>query len=187
MSWPTLENCRIAARSITTIRGWGGAEAASASVGTRTNARASVFFMVLESRGTGEMNELGAIILGFYERQAQIDLNRAKRRFPADTDAGRGAERHIVPDAGTDLRMQDTGAGIGGFHVEPAQGAEIGEKTGIDAIAFRQERGQPRLDGTDGKDRAAQGTGVLGRIDVARPHARQGEAAEGIAADELAV
>src|SRR4051812_13927288 len=82
--------------------GSGGGPAAKAGRGMalRTNARASVFFIVLESCCGREVDELWAVIGRFDVGKRQIDLDRAEGRTPLHADAGGGAEGQIVLDAG---------------------------------------------------------------------------------------
>src|SRR5580704_10137437 len=104
MSWPTLENCRIAWRLITRILGAGscggggaGVPAASAAVADRAKKLASntVFFIILESCCGREVNDLGSIILGFDIGHRHIDLDRTEGRTPLKADAPGGAEGQI--------------------------------------------------------------------------------------------
>src|SRR3954464_11603732 len=104
MSCPTLEKRKIAARSITTILGWGGS--ASAGVVKREAARPAkasertILVIILVLRlipcGGAEVDDLGSIILRFSIGQAQVDLDRAERRLPLYADTGRAAESQIV-------------------------------------------------------------------------------------------
>src|SRR5882724_10824006 len=97
MSWPTLENCRMAPRSSTTILAWGGsakAGAAKAQMPAKANARRVL--VILVSCGSAEVDDLGSIVSGFSIRQAEVDLDRAKRRFPGHADPRRAAEGQIV-------------------------------------------------------------------------------------------
>src|ERR1700722_9397855 len=104
MSCPTLENCMMAARSITTILAWGGsASTGDAAIEKARPAAASmtVFFFILVSCGSAEVDDLRPVITGFNIRQTQVDLDRAEGRFPLDADAGRAAESQIVLYAGS--------------------------------------------------------------------------------------
>src|SRR5690349_21286230 len=105
MSCPTLENCMMAARSITTILAWGGSASTGVAAIERARlAAASVrmVFVILVSCGSAEVDDLGAVVVGFSIRQAEVDLDRAERRFPLDADAGRAAKGQIVLHAGAD-------------------------------------------------------------------------------------
>src|SRR6266404_3652711 len=105
MSWPTLENCMMAARSITTILGWGGSASAGAtSAGVRRAAKASakLVLVILVPCGSAEVDDLGSVVSGFSIGQAEVDLDRAEGRFPLHADAGRAAEGQIVLHAGAD-------------------------------------------------------------------------------------
>ena len=81
-----MENCRIAARSSTTILGWGGSASAGAAREAKGEARESErerrAFVILESCASAEVDDLGAVIIGFGKGQAEIDLDRAEGRFP---------------------------------------------------------------------------------------------------------
>src|ERR1700742_466893 len=95
---------RIAWRSISRIRcgiGGGGlaASAGAAVVATRRSAT-RVFFIVLESCSSGEVENLRSVVTGLDVGKAQIDLQRTEGRLPAKAEASRRAEGEIVLDAG---------------------------------------------------------------------------------------
>src|SRR6185312_5187100 len=108
MSCPTLEAPRMAWRSRTKILGagscgGGGGPAARVEASGRAasiSASVRVFFMGSVSCGSGEMDDLRSVIFGLDDRQAEVDLDRSEGRHPVDRDAGAGAERQIVLDAG---------------------------------------------------------------------------------------
>src|SRR3569833_2479142 len=108
MSWPTLENCMMAARSMTTILAWGGsAKTGTTRAGVAMPAKASarrIFFilgiLILVTGGSAKEDDLGSVIIGFSIGQAQVDLDRTEGRFPKHADAGRTAEGQIVLHAG---------------------------------------------------------------------------------------
>src|SRR5471030_1519227 len=184
----------IAARSITTILGWGGsAKAGVISAGVMEIARpakasARRGFFILVSCGSAEVDDLGSVVSGFGIGQAQVDLDRAEGRFPGHADTGRTAEGQIVLHAGADagiLRPGTYAAGAQG--VETAHSAEVGEQRKPDTITLRQQGGEAHLRRADRMHRAAQGPGIAGRDDVARADAGQGKAAERVAAVEEAV
>src|SRR6476661_5208619 len=99
MSCPTLENCMMAARSITTILAWGGsASTGVAATGRVKPASASMrrVLFILVSCCSAEVDDLGAVVFGFSIRQAKVDLDRAEGRFPCHADTGRAAEGQVV-------------------------------------------------------------------------------------------
>src|SRR6185503_1365867 len=189
----------MAARSITTILGWGGSASAgvvnSDAAGMAKPARASartVFFIWVPCRlvacGSAEVDDLGPIIAGFNIGQAEVDLDRAEGRLPLYADTGRAAEGQIVPHTGPDAGILGAGTDPRPTQrVQPAHGAEEGEQRQADPVAFRQKRGEAHLRRANGAHRAAQRTGIVGSDNVARPDTGQGKAAEGVAAVEKAL
>src|SRR5262249_24050298 len=84
--------------------------------------------LILVTGGSAEMDDLGAVIVGFNIGQAKVDLDRAKGRFPDHADAGRAAEGQIVLHAGAYARILRAGTDAGAAQgVQPAHGAEVGE------------------------------------------------------------
>src|SRR3569832_1112186 len=110
MSCPPFEARKIIVRSITRILGagvpCGGGPAANpgeinlVSIAAATgSARAIwVFVVILESCSCCEVEKLRPIVIGLEERRADVDLQRSKRRLPADRQPGRSAQSEIVPD-----------------------------------------------------------------------------------------
>src|SRR5690242_10050695 len=107
--------------------------------------------MTSEPRTETDMEDLRLVERFLLDWQADIELDRADRRFPCDTDPGRGADprriqdHRLHPAGGNELRRRQHDVLL----VVRPQAAEIAPDPAVDPEFLRQPERDGKLQRTD--------------------------------------